>query len=167
MMAACAPNSGLAPAPSEIRIDTPGGIKQVQVGMAAPVAEPTDLDVAMGDAWTRLPAAFASLGLPGGTASESSRTLTVGPVVVARRLGGARLSTYLNCGNSLSHPNADTHSVHLTVVSQLVDTGGRTRVETRVHATATPRVTSGAAVACSSSGALERRIAQELQRVGA
>jgi hypothetical protein len=169
LLGACAPSTAnsvtSASAPSALRIDSQGGTKQVNVGMAAPIALANTVPVSMDLAWARLPGAFATVGLPAGVATESERVLTVGPIEVSRRLGGARLSTYLSCGESLTGPNADSHSVNLTIASQLHDAGsGATRVETRVQATATPRASGGGPVACSSTGKLENRLAAEIQK---
>lgn len=169
LLGACASSSAnsvtSAAAPSTLRIDSQGGTKQVNVGMAAPIALANTVPVAMDMVWTRLPQAFAAVGLPAGVAAEPERVLTVGPIEVSRRLGGARLSTYISCGQSLTGPNADSHSVILTVASQLYEAGsGVTRVETRVQANATPRASGGGPVACTSTGEMENRIAAALRQ---
>jgi hypothetical protein len=134
------------------------------MGMAAPVALADNLVIPADAAWARLPQAFAAVGLEGGVPIEAEKTFSVGPTRITRRLGGQRLSSYLNCGQSITHPNADTHAVMLTVSSQVVPNGTATRLETRVQATATPLVSGGAMVACNSTGALENRIAAELRK---
>ena len=168
LLGACASSANSvtsAPAPSTLRIDSQGGTKQVNVGMAAPIALANTVAVSRDAAWARLPQAFAAVGLPAGVATESERGLSVGPIEVSRRLGGVRLSTYLSCGESLTGPNADSHAVILNVASQLHDAGsGATRVETRVQANATPRASGGGPVACSSTGKLENRLAAEIQK---
>lgn len=168
LLGACATSSSsvvTAGTPSTLRIDSQGGTKEVNIGMAAPLALADNLIMPADVAWTRLPQAFAAAGLEGAVPLESERTLAAGPRRISRRLGGQRLSRYLNCGESLSAPNADTHSVMLTVSSRLVANGPATRLETLVQATATPQVSGGAMVACSSTGVLENRIAAEMRRL--
>ncbi len=169
LLGACATASSssvvTAGTPSTLRIDSQGGTKEVNIGMAAPVALSDNLVMPPDVAWTRLPQAFAAAGLEGAVPIEADRTLSAGPRRISRRLGGQRLSRYLNCGQSLSAPNADTHSVMLTVSSRVVPNGAATRLETLVQATATPQVSGGAMVACSSTGALENRIAAEMHKL--
>lgn len=168
LLGACASTSGssvvTARTPTTLRVDSQGGTKEVQVGTAPTVATADNLPLAADSAWARLPAAFAAVGLEGAAPLAAERTLTAGPARVTRRLGGQRLSTYLNCGQSLSAPNADTHAVMLTVSSKLVPDGPATRLETLVQATATPLVSGGAMVACNTTGVLENRIAREMRK---
>jgi len=168
LLGACATASSdsvvAARTPATLRIDSQGGTKEVRVGMAAPIALADDLVIPADVAWARLPQAFAAVGLEGAVPLEADRTLVAGPRRVSRRLAGQRLSSYLNCGEGLTAPNADTHSVMLTVSSQVVPNGTATRLETRVQATATPQVSGGAMVACNTTGALENRIAAEMRK---
>jgi hypothetical protein len=167
LLGACATTSSsvvTARAPATIRVDTPGGTDDISVGMAPTVALSDNLPFGADSAWARLPRAFTAVGLEGATPIAGERSLSVGPVKVTRRLGGQRLSTYLNCGQSLSGPNADSHSVMLTVLSKVVPAGEATRLETLVQANATPLVSGGAMVSCNTTGALENRIAGEMRK---
>ncbi|HEX8675272.1 MAG TPA: hypothetical protein VF710_25480 [Longimicrobium sp.] len=167
LLGACATSSSsvvTAGTPSTLRIDSQGGTKEVRVGMAAPVALADNLLVSPEVAWARLPQAFAAVGLEGAVPLDAERTLVLGPKRVSRRLAGERMSRLLNCGEGLAAPNADTHSVMLTISTQVVPAGTASRLETRVQATATPQVSGGATVACSSTGVLENRIAAEMRK---
>ncbi len=167
LLGACASASSsvvTARTPATLRVDSQGGTKEVNVGAAAPIALADNLVLGADSAWRRLPQAFAALGLEGPVPIQAERTLTFGPTKVTRRLGGQRLSTYLNCGQALSAPNADTHSVMLTVSSRVVPNGPATRLETLVQANATPLVSGGATVACNSLGVLENRLVAEMRK---
>jgi hypothetical protein len=82
---------------------------------------------------------------------------------VIRALNGVRLSRYLDCGATVSVPNADSYAVTLQATTRLAPvTDATTRVETLVQATARPRDTAGNRVTCTSTGVLERQIAAHL-----
>jgi hypothetical protein len=154
-----------ASAPATISVDSQqGGTQELTVGTAPNVPTADNLALPADSAWARLPRAFTAVGLEGATPIAGERSLSLGPVKVTRRLGGQRLSSYLNCGQSLSGPNADSHSVALTVLSKLVPNGSATRLETLVQATATPLVSGGGMVSCNTTGALENRIAAEMRK---
>jgi hypothetical protein len=80
-----------------------------------------------------------------------------------RTLGGAPLTRYLSCGDSQLGPNAATYEILLDARTQLLsEPGGATTVRTAVRATARSPHGSGAVLQCSSTGALEARVAAEL-----
>lgn len=117
-------------------------------------------------AWAALPSAYAAVGLTGaGVMDEASRQFGVAPTTLPRRLNDMPLSRFVDCGSSRFVPNADSYAVRLQVITQLIAEGtGATRVQTVVEGTARSREMSGNPVLCTSTGELERRIAQQLQR---
>ena len=79
----------------------------------------------------------------------------------ARRIEGKRLSTYLQCGSSISRPNADQYEVTLQRMVQLLDApGGSTTVRTTLDAYARSRSSSVNAIHCTSKGRFERRVVE-------
>ncbi len=79
-----------------------------------------------------------------------------------RRIGGERLSTYLDCGRGITAvPNADEYTVTMSLVTALKSEEERqTLLVTEIDAAAQPRAVSGPAVHCTSKATLERRIAE-------
>ncbi len=79
-----------------------------------------------------------------------------------RDIGGVRLSRYLRCGYSVANSNnADTYRVTMFLVTRVRrNDEHRTVLQTEVSATAKPRVVSGNAINCATTGRLERRIAE-------
>lgn len=118
-------------------------------------------------AWAALPAAYAALGItPAGVLDPDARRYGAGPVTV-RRIRGERLSRFVDCGSTMSIPNADSYAVTFRIVTQLIpDATGATRVQTVLEATARPRDTAGNTVDCTSTGYAERLIVQALQPHG-
>jgi hypothetical protein len=122
--------------------------------------------------WRELLEVWEEVGLPEPQVDRRAFTLSVANAPVHRRLGRERLSSYLNCGNSMSGMNADTHRIRLTV-SALVDAAGAdsSRLHVRVDAMAhSMEGASTAPVQCTSRGALEslvtRRVRERLAAGG-
>jgi hypothetical protein len=150
---------------SSVIIETDRGSQEVQLTAAPPNVHSSVALAPVDQAWAALPGAYAALGLQRAHAVDGAeRTYRAGPATVPRRLGGERPSRFLDCGTTVSMPNADGYEVTLEIVTRLRPEGAAaTRVETVVHATARPRETSGNLVSCTSNGQLERRIARHLQ----
>lgn len=126
-----------------------------------------DLAVAPEKAWEVLPAVYESLGIPVKTTIPPSKTLGNTALEFNRTLGGQRASALLECGQTATgSPVADNYRINMSVLTALASAeSGRTRVETRVNATATSRTTSGAPVNCATTGRLEARIAEQIRRL--
>lgn len=114
--------------------------------------------------WAVLPEVYAELGLRNAVPDEARRSIGVTRLSLNRSLGRTRLSTLLDCGFTVSMPNADQYAIVLNASTRLHSAGsGATRVETVVSATGRPMDTAGS-VDCRSRGALERRIVEEIGR---
>jgi len=114
-------------------------------------------------AYRRVHAAFDVMGIAPTVFSE--RDLIVGRqnLVLRRRLGETRLSALLNCGSGITGNNADSYEITMTVFTQLSAAGDDlSRIATRVDASARPMGTSNTPVACTSTGRLEREIAERV-----
>jgi hypothetical protein len=163
--AACAsePRESSPATPRTVRIiDGTGHVTQISTD-ASSSASAVTMELTPDQAWRGLLAAYDALGIP--VASMDAGTRFLGANVRTRgRLGGVRLSTYLDCGRTQGGPSADTYDVHLVVETRLqpgeLET---TRVSTLIEATARPSSFAAAPVRCSSTGALERRILAEIR----
>jgi len=118
-------------------------------------------------AWPALKAVYEELKIPAPEVSEPTRTLRNLRFVVSRRLGGVRLSTYLDCGRSASGPNADSHRLELEIASRVVALGsGRSRVDTEMTGIGmNMEGTSNNRVLCTSNHQLEFRIAGRVREI--
>jgi citrate lyase gamma subunit len=73
------------------------------------------------------------------------------------------LSRYFTCGSTaLGTEAADTYRLQLSVVSTVLRQGSGSRLETTVEAIARQPGTSSAPVNCSSTGELEKAIANRV-----
>ena len=111
--------------------------------------------------WAALPLAYQDLGIP--LAAYDSVQLYIGNpgmAISGNRLGGQRISRFLNCGmDGMLGALADRYDVRLNVVSRVRADGDDGILETQVAGEAAQRGTAGAAVPCSSTGQLEDALA--------
>lgn len=87
--------------------------------------------------------------------------------LIASRIAGQPMSRWLECGSGLTGQHADTWRITLSY-AVFVDTAsaGASRVGVALFATArNPEGVSTSAVACGSTGALEREIANKVREV--
>jgi hypothetical protein len=114
------------------------------------------------EAWAALPAVYQELGIEGGVLDAATHVYGQRGVVVRRRLAGAPVSRFLDCGSAVPGVyNANTYAVSLSVMSQLKPSAdGFSEVTTQVEASAQPASTGGSSqrVRCTSNGMLESRI---------
>ena len=117
------------------------------------------------EAWPALKAVFEELKIPTPEVSESTRTLRNLRFVVSRRLGGQRLSRYLDCGRSPTGPNANTHRLELEIASRVVAEGPEeSRIDTEIAGIGmNTEGTSNNRVLCTSNHQLELRIAAQVR----
>jgi len=116
--------------------------------------------------WPRLQVAYGLLEIPI-EHQDPSRHQLGNLNFRPRRIGGDRLSKFLDCGQgNTARQNADTYAVTMSVMTTLTpgDTGADTRVETLVQASAKARDTSSRRVTCASKGQLEMMIAEMIGR---
>jgi hypothetical protein len=169
LLCACAPQAPQVPVGPErmstVIIETPEGSAEVRMMATRPHTHSSVVLVPVEQAWSALPGVYQGLGLPGsGIVDEAQRRFGAGPATLSRRLNDERLSRFLDCGYTVSIPNADAYAVTLTMVTQLNAEGpSATRVQTVLEATARPRDTAGNQVTCTSNGHLERLISSRLQ----
>lgn len=128
----------------------------------------SDVNAPADQAFAVLPAVYESLGLTLNTLVTNSRTVGAANLRVRGRLGRTPLSRYLICGaDATGLPHADSYQVTMTVLSQVTpgasDSSG-SRLATRVVGSARAMTVSGNEISCSSTGALERAVAEAVAR---
>jgi hypothetical protein len=156
----CASSTGsLSPASNpDVRIVTPQNEQVMSTGSSvvegvATVAAPID------KVWAVLQPSYDSLAIPLTAIDPATHAIGNGGVIVHRKLGKARLSEYINCGNSQGGPSADTYEVNLAVTTRLAPApSGGTVVTTVVNAAGKPASLSGDYIPCGTTGGLETRL---------
>ena len=119
------------------------------------------------EVWPALKRVYEELKIPTPEVSEPARTLRNLRFVVSRRLGGERISTYLDCGRSAAGPNADTYRLQLEIASRVVAVGsGQSRIDTEITGVGmNMEGTSNNRVLCTSNHQLELRIAARVREL--
>lgn len=109
---------------------------------------------------------YESLGLSVNAVDWTAGVVAARGVDAPRRIAGAALSTYLDCGSSqIGQQRADSYAITIYVESLAKPEGpGRMIVSTRTNGTARPRGVSGDPLTCVTTLALEKRIHLEVAR---
>jgi hypothetical protein len=114
------------------------------------------------DVWPHLRVVYAEVGLgPDVLSLHDPETMRIGVRNHrTRRLAGERLSHFLRCGQGLGAPKADNGQTRIGLTSWLEADAGGTLIRVRLEGSAREIGTSTAAVTCSTTGELERRLVE-------
>jgi hypothetical protein len=127
------------------------------------------LAVAPARAFAALKAVYDELGIPSGINEPANGRIGNTNFFKTRKLANEAISTYLNCGNSITGPAADNYRVYMSLVSVVrPDGNGASELETAFTAQAqNMEGTAGDKVVCGTTGRLEQSIEQSLLRKAA
>jgi hypothetical protein len=137
----------------------------LSVGMSATTdAKVTTLAFAPADVWRVLPGVFESFAIPLSSIDDKTRVLGNTGFNIRRRLGSIPLPRLIDCGTTQGGPSAETYDIRLSVLTQVrAADGGSSSIITTVDAMGRPVAFSGEYVRCSSTSALETRIADAVK----
>ncbi|HUO51236.1 MAG TPA: hypothetical protein VMT93_01845 [Gemmatimonadaceae bacterium] len=110
--------------------------------------------------WMVLPGVFAELGVEPNVIEQKPHVIANLQFTVRRTLGDVRISKYLDCGKGINGPVADQMQITMSLVVQAVGDPPVTALRTQILAHGVPEALSGNQVNCSTTGALEERIAR-------
>ena len=158
--AACASQGAVTPGAGTTRTAdvTAASDARYRVEMTTPGAGAVSIPRPAGEVWAVLPAVYESIGLTGEVMDGARQVYGQREVTVRRRLAGAQVSRYLNCGTRAGIANADSYSVRVSVRTQVLADGDASHVRTEVEAAARAPGSSDPWVRCGSTNQLERRI---------
>lgn len=164
--AACSSSkpAGTAPAPETVRV-VGGASGAIAMGMSASAADARTATVSapLAEVWRALPAAYESLSIPLSTVDSSTWVVGNSGFNVRRRLGTVPLVRLIDCGSTQGGSSAETYDVRLAVTTRATPVEGGTSLATTVEPMAKPAAFSGEYIRCSSTGALESRIADAVK----
>ncbi len=123
------------------------------------------------EAWSVLGKVYGAMGIPVTDSDPDAREMG-NRAHATRRIQGQRLSVFLDCGRDLSGPLVNRYDITLSVATKVVRRDPvpasnallRSELVTVVSASGKPRSTSGNTVPCTSTGALEKLIADEVEK---
>lgn len=154
------PDSGIAP-PTErvVAADTHGAYRTT-----VPPNAKAHLAVSPSRAFGALKSVYEELGVPPAIDDPTTGQFGNTDFWKTRKLGTESISFYLNCGDSIMGPAADTYRIYISLVSQVRPDGkGETNLETSLVAQArNMEGTTSDRVACGTTGRLEEHIRQRL-----
>ena len=133
-------------------VDVNAGYSQIIVG-------------SMDAAWTALNVTYGELKIPIATLVEAQHLIGNEGFRVRRRIGSLPMQSILDCGSTQGIPNAETYDIQMAISSALTPNAkGGIALVTRIDASGkSPNFSREASVACHSSGALEKEIADIVQ----
>ncbi len=115
--------------------------------------------------WEALPHAYRLVGIENAAQDSASGTIGVTRLTVNRVMAGERLSTMLSCGNSIAGPVTESHTIRLSVSTQVEAAERGSVLRTMVRAVARSNDGTGRSeIRCASTGRLEQRIADAVRR---
>jgi hypothetical protein len=142
------------------RLETSSGVIQIDWQRERTYDE-TSLLVDVDKAWAAVPTVYGELGIQPGVIDSRQHVYGTAGAKYRRELGHQRMSKYFDCGSEAGIANADTYDIIVRVLTQIVPKeGGLSKLRTQAEASAHANAVSGGPVRCSSTGALEQRIAQ-------
>lgn len=120
----------------------------------------------MDAAWTALNVTYSDLKIPITTLVDAQHLVGTESFKVRRRVGDIPMQRILDCGNAQGIPNAETYDIVMSISSYLTpNPKGGLNLITRIDATGrSPSFARENAVACHSSGTLEKDIAERVRR---
>jgi len=161
-------DTGVAPTPTvaTTRVVTSQGGTVMASGMTV------DFDVRLlvtgtaDQAWAVLPGVYAELGIPLSINDAGSKTIGNTGWRTRRVIGRVPAQRYLECGSSGTLANAETYQLTLSIVSTVSPNArGGAVVSTAVSGTGKNPITSSSAeVRCASTGDLELRIRDMVEK---
>ena len=171
LLGACASGGGseapkpAGPAGSIDRTQTTGAAEGANLDMTVHSTNfaSTDIIVApLDSAWAALPEIWKSLGLTIDGISTREHRLQSGSMRIRRQLAGVSLSRYIECGRTTQGPSADVYFIVLRFETVLTGSDGKVLAQSAMAVTGEGTGNSGQLTRCSSSGELERRVAERL-----
>jgi len=131
------------------------------MGIAFPVSGSRD------SIYAALDSTFRELKIPVETRDPRTGILRNLNADISRRLGGENLSRYLDCGRSFAGNNADFYRITLAISTWVEPaTGEPQRVMVAIAASGRDPAGSRSAYSqCTSRGALEKRVAERVQKL--
>ncbi len=120
------------------------------------------IDVAAATVWRVVGGVYAQLEIP--IEHTNPPVMEIGNQGYrARRIGGDRMNTFVDCGSDLSGPLANRYDITLSVITRITSKGEESsEILTIVDAFGRPSAVSGNPIHCQSRGTLEQRVAQAI-----
>ncbi len=115
--------------------------------------------------WRALPMVFDSLEVPVSLVDPAGHVFGNEGVRIRKRIGGAAISRYFDCGTTQIGPNADSYDVFLVLLTTLqAGPANTTTITITAEASARPVARSQPYNSCASRATLNARVVELLKR---
>lgn len=126
-------------------------------------AKVTRLSAPIARVWAVLPSVYDSLSIPLTDLDANKHLIGNSGMKAYKTLGKTSLTQYLDCGKTQGFASAETYEIQLSVLTQAAPDGDGSTIATLVEAAGRPLAFSGGYTRCTSTGALENRLADLLR----
>jgi len=164
LAAACGPPASPTPSPERVlAIDSDGRVLRRSTSdemSRATFSAPVD------KVWSALVLSYSDLGIEPSVADQASGRYGNGNFIAPRRMATRPLSEFFNCGSGLTGAYIDSGRLTANVVTTIQAAPDGTTIAT-THATGTLRRNEGTStdpIVCASTGGLEERLRQSIER---
>jgi hypothetical protein len=165
LVAACATGS---PSSSKPVAETSRVTSGSQIGidmMSNTVTHRISVNSPISVVWQALPAVFDSVGIKVANVDPGTHQIGNRGFAVGRQLGGVMTPRYFDCGSNGGASSAFSWDLFVSVVTTATAvTPGSTEVATVIDVKGRPVSTSGNWLQCATTGALEQKISEILER---
>ncbi|HVZ48935.1 MAG TPA: hypothetical protein VG916_09140 [Gemmatimonadaceae bacterium] len=165
LLGACASSQTAGPVsvtPVSGHIETSTGAGVVNLARSVETVGVSDRIIAPPDSvFQALLAVYHDLNIPASRTDQGGRVVANDLFKARRKLGGAPMQGYVDCGGSAGQPNAETFDMELGIVSTVTaaPNGGALVTSTLTASGHDPMFGRDRQMRCVSTGEFERRIA--------
>jgi hypothetical protein len=163
---ACAPRSevGTTTRPETVRVVDSSGAGATLTVTTQTRASAINVPATVEQVWRVLPAVYEELGLPVRQMNSSTHVIGNPGFSARRQIGRVPLTRYFDCGRTQDRPSAETYELQISVLTQVQRGESEGSIlSTSLQATARPVNFPTGAVQCTSTGALEARLAEAVR----
>lgn len=165
VIAACATSptpASSGPVADHVRVTGTGDPNDISYTAAGPSSSNAALEFPASRVWPMLPSVYSVLSIPLSVV-DSTHQFVVGTVSMRRSFSDEPVSSLVDCGSSITGPNADNFTVRMKLTTQVEAASPEAaRVRTIVDASGTG--SAGLTVRCASTGVLEQQIVARLRQ---
>ncbi|CAN5494611.1 hypothetical protein BH09GEM1_BH09GEM1_11430 [soil metagenome] len=124
-----------------------------------------DMRAPLSVVWRLLPAVFDSVGITVANMDPATHEIGNRGFAVGRQIGGVMTSRYFDCGSNGGASQAFSYDLFVSLVTTATPLAANvTTIGSRIDVKGRPVSTSGTWLQCASTGALEQKIAEMLDR---
>ena len=167
LLTACASGSG-APATTHPVTETARVTSGSQIGMDMMTSNTThtvEVSAPLAVVWSQLPAVFDSVGVTVANLDPATHEIGNRGFAVGRQIGGVMTSRYFDCGSNGGASQAFSYDLFVNLITVATPvTEKSTTISTRIDVKGRPVSNSGSWLQCASTGRLEQKIGEVLQR---